>query len=34
MFGIAPDVVRAHFDVKEDSSFTSDTATIVVKKPG
>ncbi|KNY08329.1 SAM-dependent methyltransferase [Achromobacter piechaudii] len=34
MFGIAPDVVRAHFDVKQDASFTSDTATIVVRKPG
>jgi hypothetical protein len=34
MFGIAPDVVRAHFEVQDDGSFTSDTATIVVKKPG
>ncbi|GLK95657.1 S-adenosyl-L-methionine-dependent methyltransferase Phc [Achromobacter xylosoxidans] len=34
MFGIAPDVVRTHFDVQEDASFTSDTATIVVRKPG
>jgi hypothetical protein len=34
MFGIAPDVVRAHFEVQDDASFTSDTATIVVRKPG
>ncbi|KOF52260.1 SAM-dependent methyltransferase [Achromobacter sp. DMS1] len=34
MFGIAPDVVRAHFDVQGDGSFTSDNAVIVAKKPG
>ena len=31
LLAIAPDVVRAHFEIQADGSFSSDTATLVVK---
>jgi len=32
LHAVAPDVVREHFDIQKDGSFTSDTATLVVRK--
>ncbi|CAM4373056.1 SAM-dependent methyltransferase [Bordetella tumbae] len=32
LHAIAPDVVREHFEIQGDGSFTSDTATLVVRK--
>ena len=34
LLAMAPDVVRAHFEIQADGSFSSDTATLVVRKPG
>ncbi|WP_459616793.1 class I SAM-dependent methyltransferase [Bordetella sp. 2513F-2] len=34
MGAAAPDLVRRHYAMQDDGSFTSDTATLVVRKPG